>query len=428
MKNSENNMEFLDLRDAAENLALSQHLLVRELLKSEIKIWVRFDEISSRMVKIIPPKDNQKYIDYRINPGDIHCLTMDSSKRIERMLEKSELVFQGLRLEIDFGGYLLTLKIVEDDPGMHLVVNKKDLDLISKLPNKIGLLDDQHRKTRKDLYLSIAQSNDEFVPIEVAADQNGCGWKTMVYKTIEEGEKIYVRIYTWAQVLAVKSPDPEKLEGWLNPNEIQTQTIEELLGFDSGLFYLEPTYQREFLEVQPPWEPYSFCCPAELIKKLRRPPEPEEKLFVMCSGEKYDKKSLFIKKDVQQNIKLQPEYTKSKFSKNHDTTTKRAPRKSHPKIDVLFWRTYQMLTTTNQDHSYKDVWDAIYDEWVNFEKEKYIKIKNYDPDDIVEKMDPSKKDNAHVNFYIMEGNCSVSFKLSSLSSKLSKLKNTPPKT
>jgi len=189
MKNSENNMEFLDLRDAAENLALSQHLLVRELLKSEIKIWVRFDEISSRMVKIIPPKDNQKYIDYRINPGDIHCLTMDSSKRIERMLEKSELVFQGLRLEIDFGGYLLTLKIVEDDPGMHLVVNKKDLDLISKLPNKIGLLDDQHRKTRKDLYLSIAQSNDEFVPIEVAADQNGCGWKTMVYKTIEEGEK-----------------------------------------------------------------------------------------------------------------------------------------------------------------------------------------------------------------------------------------------
>ena len=134
MKNSEKKIQFIDLRDAAENLALSQHLLVRELLKLEIKIWVRFDEISSRMVKIIPPKDNQKYIDYRINPDDIHCLSMDSSKRIERMLEKSELVFQGLRLEIDFGGYPLTLQIVEDDPGMHLVVNKKDLDLISKLP------------------------------------------------------------------------------------------------------------------------------------------------------------------------------------------------------------------------------------------------------------------------------------------------------
>ena len=102
------------------------------------------------------------------------------------MLEKSELVFQGLRLEIDFGGYPLTLQIVEDDPGMRIFVNQKDLDLISKLPNKTGLLGDQHRKTREDLYLSEALSNDEFVPIEVAADQNGCGWKTMVFKTIED--------------------------------------------------------------------------------------------------------------------------------------------------------------------------------------------------------------------------------------------------
>ncbi len=87
------------------------------------------------------------------------------------MLEKSELVFQGLRLEIDFGGYPLTLQIFEDDPGMRIFVNQKDLDLISKLPNKIGPLGDQHRKTQEDLYLSEAQSIDEFVPIEVAADQ-----------------------------------------------------------------------------------------------------------------------------------------------------------------------------------------------------------------------------------------------------------------
>ena len=99
------------------------------------------------------------------------------------MLEKSELVFKGLRLEIGFGGYPLTLQIFEDDPGMRIFVNQKDLDLISKLPNKIGLLGDQHWKTREDLYLSEALSNDEFVPIEVAADQNGCGWKTMVFKT-----------------------------------------------------------------------------------------------------------------------------------------------------------------------------------------------------------------------------------------------------
>ena len=66
---------------------------------------------------------------------------------------------------------------------MRIFVNQKDLDLISKLPNKIGLLGDQHWKTREDLYLSEALSNNEFVPIEVAADQNGCGWKTMVFKT-----------------------------------------------------------------------------------------------------------------------------------------------------------------------------------------------------------------------------------------------------
>ena len=194
MKNSEKN-KYIELRNAAENQALSQNHLVRELLKLEIKIWVGFDEISSRMVKIVPPIDHQKFIDYRINPGEYHCLTLDSSKRIERMLEKSELVFQGLRLEIDFGGYPLTLQIVEDDPGMRIFVNQKDLDLISKLPNKTGLLGDQHRKTREDLYLSEALSNDEFVPIEVAADQNGCGWKTMVFKTIEDGGKIFVRIY-----------------------------------------------------------------------------------------------------------------------------------------------------------------------------------------------------------------------------------------
>ena len=302
MKNSEK-YKYIELRNAAENQALSQHQLVRELLKLEIKIWVGFDEISSRMVKIVPPIDHQKFIDYRINPGEYHCLTLDSSKRIERMLEKSELVFQGLRLEIDFGGYPLTLQIVEDDPGMRIFVNQKDLDLISKLPNKTGLLGDQHRKTREDLYLSEVQSIDKFVPIEVAADQNNCGWKTMVYKTIEDGRKIFVRIYTWAEVYAVKSSD---YEGWIDPNEIQPRIEEKLHGFDSGLFYLEPVYQREFYEVPPPWEPFLFYCPSELIKKLRRSPEPEEKLYVRCSGEKYDEKSLFIKKIEEEKPKLFP--------------------------------------------------------------------------------------------------------------------------
>ena len=347
MKNSEKKIKYIDIRDAAGNLALSQHQLVRELLKLEIKIWVGFDEISSRMVKIVPPINHQKFIDYRINPGEYHCLTLDSSKRIERMLEKSELVFQGLRLEIDFGGYPLTLQIFEDDPGMRIFVNQKDLDLISKLPNKIGPLGNQHSKTQEDLYLSEAQSIDEFVPIEVAADQKKCIWQTMVYKTIEDERKIFVRIHTWAEVYAVKFSD---YEGWIDPNEIQPRIEEKLHGFDSGLFYLEPVYQREFLEVPPPWEPFLFYCPSELIKKLRRLPEPEEKLYVRCSGKKYNEKSLFIKKIEEEKPKLFP-----KSDLIDDKTNEKPSNKILDKMDQLLIQ----IQKNNPEWTAGQVWNEL---------------------------------------------------------------------
>jgi len=347
MKNSEKKIKFIDIRDAAGNLALSQHQLVRELLKLEIKIWVGFDEISSRMVKIVPPINHQKFIDYRINPGEYHCLTLDSSKRIERMLEKSELVFKGLRLEIGFGGYPLTLQIFEDDPGMRIFVNQKDLDLISKLPNKIGPLGNQHSKTQEDLYLSEAQSIDEFVPIEVAADQKKCIWQTMVYKTIEDERKIFVRIHTWAEVYAVKFSD---YEGWIDPNEIQPRVEEKLYGFDSGLFYLEPVYQREFYNVPPPWEPFLFYCPSELIKKLRRLPEPEEKLYVRCSGKKYNEKSLFIKKIEEEKPKLFP-----KSDLIDDKTNEKPSNKILDKMDQLLIQ----IQKNNPEWTAGQVWNEL---------------------------------------------------------------------
>ena len=347
MKNSEKKIKYIDIRDAAGNLALSQHQLVRELLKLEIKIWVGFDEISSRMVKIVPPINHQKFIDYRINPGEYHCLTLDSSKRIERMLEKSELVFKGLRLEIGFGGYPLTLQIFEDDPGMRIFVNQKDLDLISKLPNKIGPLGNQHSKTQEDLYLSEAQSIDEFVPIEVAADQKKCIWQTMVYKTIEDERKIFVRIHTWAEVYAVKFSD---YEGWIDPNEIQPRVEEKLYGFDSGLFYLEPVYQREFYNVPPPWEPFLFYCPSELIKKLRRLPEPEEKLYVRCSGKKYDEKSLFIKKIEEEKQKLFP-----KSDPIDDKTNEKPSNKILDQMDQLLIQ----IQKNNPEWTAGQVWNEL---------------------------------------------------------------------
>ena len=49
------------------------------------------------------------------------------------MLEKSELVFEGLRLGIDFGGYPLNLQILQEDPGMHLVIMEDNLEILKKL-------------------------------------------------------------------------------------------------------------------------------------------------------------------------------------------------------------------------------------------------------------------------------------------------------
>ena len=192
MKNSEKKIKYIDIRDAAGNLALSQHQLVRELLKLEIKIWVGFDEISSRMVKIVPPINHQKFIDYRINPGEYHCLTLDSSKRIERMLEKSELVFQGLRLEIDFGGYPLTLQIVEDDPGMHIVVNQKDLDLISKLTNKTGFTNEINIKTNETTHEKSLDRMDQLLILIIKFNPgwtSGEVWHELGRETIRRNRK-----------------------------------------------------------------------------------------------------------------------------------------------------------------------------------------------------------------------------------------------
>ena len=252
-------MEFLDLKDASEELGLSHHQLVKELLKKGCGLYIRFDDESKRKGELV--FENHPSSVYEIQPGRIHKLTPDSTRRVIRMLEKETINFQGLRLEIKTDALVFIVKITQEDEGMHLVVLKDDLDRLPK----------------------------------------------------------------------------------------------------------------------------------------------------------------YLKK--QQGLSIIP----GKMS-NKDSAVKKSSRKSHPKINDLFWRTYKILLDQNLDHTYKNVWDTIYDEWQIFEEKNDLQNKDYDIDEIVEKMDSSKKDNAHVNFYFIEGNCSVSFKLSSLSSKLSKLKNTPPKT
>ena len=67
----------------------------------EKALLTRLDSICARKIELEQNlsdpeiiKNHQKFIDCRVNPGEIHYLTLDSSKRIVRMLKKSELVFR----------------------------------------------------------------------------------------------------------------------------------------------------------------------------------------------------------------------------------------------------------------------------------------------------------------------------------------------
>ena len=106
----------------------------------------------------------------------------------------------------------------------------------------------------------------------------------------------------------------------------------------------------------------------------------------------------------------------------------RIHRESHLKVRELFWRTYQILMAAKDPHQYKDVWDAIFDEWFETVEDELLP-KKYDIDRIIEVID-SRKDkgkNARMKWYYNVGNEEGSFKLVSLSALLSKSKNNPPK-
>jgi len=125
MKNSEKNMEFLDLKDASEELGLSHHQLVKEVLKKGCGLYIRFDDESKRKGELV--FENHPSSVYEIQPGRIHKLTPDSTRRVMRMLEKETINFQGLRLEIKTDALVFIVKITQEDEGMHLVVLKTEL-------------------------------------------------------------------------------------------------------------------------------------------------------------------------------------------------------------------------------------------------------------------------------------------------------------
>ena len=90
-------MEFIDLKNAYDELGLSEKQLVRELQKKGCRLWLRFDHEHERNVIVVPPNNRSEPIDYQINPGDILQLTIDSNRRIEqRMLDESKFSFLDL--------------------------------------------------------------------------------------------------------------------------------------------------------------------------------------------------------------------------------------------------------------------------------------------------------------------------------------------
>lgn len=104
----------------------------------------------------------------------------------------------------------------------------------------------------------------------------------------------------------------------------------------------------------------------------------------------------------------------------------RVSRNSHPLVAKLFWRTRNALISDNRDHTYKDIWDAIYEEWDETEQKSIIR-KELDSDDIIERIDSSSLGiDARMYWYYIRGNCEGSFKLGSLSALISKTKNNLP--
>ena len=166
-------LEFFDLRDAAEELGINQHQLVRELQKKNCRLWLRFDLQSTRTVKIVPDMNSKTSIEYQINPGDIHQLTPDSIRRVERMLEKSELSFLDLMIEIQFGDLPLFVKITHEDEGMHLVILKDDLDLISKSSKTTNPLDDHNVKSNEK---TSKESLDQMDQLLILINKNNPKW------------------------------------------------------------------------------------------------------------------------------------------------------------------------------------------------------------------------------------------------------------
>ena len=102
-------------------------------------------------------------------------------------------------------------------------------------------------------------------------------------------------------------------------------------------------------------------------------------------------------------------------------------------IISVFWRAFCFLRERNsfEKPGYREVWDAVYQEWYNKEYESKYENKlfpklDYDIDEIIVEIERSDEANASVTWYIKRSETKGSYLMASLPAKLSKLKNNPP--
>ncbi len=125
---------------------------------------------------------------------------------------------------------------------------------------------------------------------------------------------------------------------------------------------------------------------------------------------------------------------KNRLSRKNEGRRKHNDKSNKSKeIISVFWRAFCFLKKRNdgEDPNYREVWDAVYEEWYNKENESIYKDQlfpdlDYDIDEIIIEIERSDIANASVTWYIKRSETKGSYLMASLPAKLSKLKKTPP--
>jgi len=109
-------------------------------------------------------------------------------------------------------------------------------------------------------------------------------------------------------------------------------------------------------------------------------------------------------------------------------------RKSNPEIHKIFWRAFNfLLEKYNREPEYKEVWQVIFDDVENSDiKDSLAERREFDPSEIIEKIDPIGMTNTTKLFWLVataggEISSQGYYSLSSLPSLINKLKKNPPK-